>query len=47
MSKYEWAMIMYKTYADMNNCEMAEYYLNIAQYFKKVEEYHKKVDKEM
>ncbi len=38
MSKYEWAMLMSKTYAEMNDCEQSEYYYKMAQYFKKQEE---------
>lgn len=31
MSYYEWAMLMYETYAKQNDMEQAEYYYNMAQ----------------
>ena len=31
MSYYEWAMIMYETYAKQNDMEQAEYYYKMAQ----------------
>lgn len=43
LTNYEWAMLMYETYAKQNDCEQAECYYGLAQYFKEVE--NKKVDK--
>ena len=37
MTYYEWAMLMYETYAKQNDMEQAEYYYNMAQAAKKKE----------
>lgn len=37
MSKYQWAMVMYETYAKQNDMEQAEYYYKMAQRAKKEE----------
>lgn len=37
MTYYEWAMLMYKTYAEQNDMEQAEYYYNMAQNAKRRE----------
>lgn len=37
MTYYQWAMLMYETYAKQNDMEQAEYYYNMAQAAKEKE----------